>query len=40
MDLLKKCVNEFGQTLIMITHNNEIAAMDDKVITIKDGKAS
>ncbi|RDY27773.1 ABC transporter ATP-binding protein [Romboutsia weinsteinii] len=40
MDLLKKCVNEFGQTLIMITHNNEIAAMADKVITIKDGKAS
>lgn len=40
MDLLKKCVNEFGQTLIMITHNNEIAAMSDKIITIKDGKVS
>lgn len=37
MDLLKKCVEEFGQTLIMITHNIEVADMADKVITIKDG---
>ncbi|UPA29471.1 ABC transporter ATP-binding protein [Terrisporobacter glycolicus] len=37
MNLLKKCVNEFGQTLIMITHNKDIAQMADKVITIKDG---
>ena len=37
MNLLKKCVNEFGQTLIMITHNNDIAQMSDHVITIKDG---
>ena len=36
MNLLKKCVNEFGQTLIMITHNNDIAQMSDHVITIKD----
>lgn len=40
MDLLKKCVNEFGQTLIMITHNNDIAQMADKVITIKDGNVA
>lgn len=40
MDLLKKCVNEFGQTLIMITHNNDIAKMADKVITIKDGNVA
>ncbi|MCC3867214.1 ABC transporter ATP-binding protein [Terrisporobacter mayombei] len=40
MDLLKKCVSEFGQTLIMITHNNEIAQMADKVITIKDGNVA
>ena len=37
MNLLKKCVNEFGQTLIMITHNNDIAQMADQIITIKDG---
>lgn len=40
MNLLKKCVNEFGQTLIMITHNNDIAQMADKVITIKDGSVA
>lgn len=40
MDLLKKCVNEFRQTLIMITHNNEIAQVADKVITIKDGNVA
>ncbi|MEW9077860.1 ABC transporter ATP-binding protein [Terrisporobacter glycolicus] len=40
MDFLKKCVNEFGQTLIMITHNNDIAKMADKVITIKDGNVA
>lgn len=40
MNLLKKCVNEFGQTLIMITHNNDIAQMADKVITIKDGNVA
>ncbi|HFL2427377.1 TPA: ABC transporter ATP-binding protein [Clostridioides difficile] len=37
MDLLKTCVKEFKQTLVMITHNNDIASMADKIITIKDG---
>jgi len=36
--LLRKCVEEFGQTLIMITHNKEIAYMADKVVKIQDGK--
>lgn len=38
MDLLESCVKEFGQTLVMITHNNEIAKMADICIEIKDGK--
>ncbi|WP_270646855.1 ABC transporter ATP-binding protein [Paeniclostridium hominis] len=38
MDILKMCVKEFNQTLVMITHNNEIANMADRIITIKDGK--
>ncbi len=38
MSLLKKCVNEFGQTLVMITHDETIAQMADKVIYIEDGK--
>ena len=37
MNLLKTCVNEFGQTLIMITHNDEIAKVADKCIEIQDG---
>ncbi len=38
MDLLGSCVKDFGQTLVMITHNNEIANMADICIEIKDGK--
>ena len=37
MNLLKTCVKEFGQTLIMITHNDEIAKIADKCIEIQDG---
>ncbi len=38
MDILKKCVQDFGQTLIMITHDEVIAQMADVVILIEDGK--
>nr|WP_330367473.1 ABC transporter ATP-binding protein [Paeniclostridium sordellii] len=38
MNLLNSCVKEFGQTLVMITHNNEIAKMADICIEIRDGK--
>lgn len=38
MNLLKSCVKDFGQTLVMITHNNEIAEMADICIQIKDGE--
>ncbi|RGX04578.1 ABC transporter ATP-binding protein [Paraclostridium sordellii] len=38
MDILKICVKEFNQTLVMITHNDDIGNMADRVITIKDGK--
>ena len=38
VNLLKMCVEEFGQTLVMITHNNDIAKSADICITIKDGK--
>ena len=37
MDLLESCVKNFGQTLVMITHNNEIAKTADVCIEIKDG---
>ena len=38
MDILCMSVKEFNQTLVMITHNNDIANMADTVITINDGK--
>lgn len=39
MSLLKSCVSDFGQTLIMITHDEAIAQMADEMIIIEDGKA-
>ena len=38
MDILQLCVTDFKQTLVMITHNDEIAQMADRIITISDGK--
>ncbi len=39
MSLLKSCVADMGQTLIMITHDEMIAQMADRMIEIEDGKA-
>lgn len=39
MSLLKSCVKDFGQTLVMITHDETIAQMADRIIEIEDGKA-
>ena len=36
--LLKKSNREYKQTIIMITHNMEIAKIADRVIKIEDGK--
>ena len=36
--LLKKSNKELKQTIIMITHNLEIAAIADRIIKIEDGK--
>lgn len=38
MGILKKCVRDYGQTLIMITHDEGIAQMADVVVMIEDGK--
>ena len=38
MDLMKKSIKKYNQTLIMITHNNEIAKKADRVLSIIDGK--
>lgn len=38
MALLKRSVEEFSQTLILVTHDETIAAMADRIITLSDGK--
>ena len=38
VSLLKHCVTEYGQTLVMITHDETIAQMADRMIVIEDGK--
>jgi putative ABC transport system ATP-binding protein len=36
--LLKSCVTKYGQTLILITHDETIAQMADRIVVIEDGK--
>lgn len=38
LGLLKFTSNKFNQTIIMITHNEQIAQMADRIIRIEDGK--
>lgn len=38
VNLLKKLNKEYKQTIIMITHNLDIAAVADRIITIEDGR--
>lgn len=40
LGLLKVTSQKFHQTLVMITHNNEIAQLADRIIRIEDGKIS
>lgn len=38
LGLLKRTGNEFNQTIVMITHNQEIAQLADRIVRIEDGK--
>ena len=40
LGLLEVSSQKFHQTLVMITHNNEIAQLADRIIRIEDGKIS
>lgn len=40
LSLLKVTSHTFHQTIVMITHNNEIAQLADRIIRIEDGKIS
>lgn len=38
--LLRACVDEFGQTVVMVTHDPAAAAVADEVVFMKDGRAA
>ena len=38
LGLLKVSGQKFSQTIVMITHNEEIAQMADRIIRIEDGR--
>ena len=38
ISLLKMSAKKYGQTLVVITHDEEIAQMADRIIVIEDGK--
>lgn len=38
LGLLKRTGEKFNQTIVMITHNNEIAQLADRIIRIEDGR--
>lgn len=38
LGLLKRTSTEFNQTIVMITHNQEIAQLTDRIVRIEDGK--
>ena len=38
LGLLKRTSSEFDQKIVMITHNNEIAQLADRIVRIEDGR--
>lgn len=38
LDILRKTGDKFRQTIIMITHNEQIAGLADRIVRIEDGK--
>lgn len=38
MALLRRCVDEFGQTIIMVTHDHDAAAHADRRVELEDGR--
>jgi putative ABC transport system ATP-binding protein len=40
LDLLRKSVDEFGQTVVVVTHDPKVAAYADRVIVLADGRVA
>lgn len=39
LELLRACVDEYGQTVVMVTHDPTASAVTDEVILLEDGRA-
>ena len=37
LDLLRRCVDEFGQTIVMVTHDARAASYADRLLELEDG---
>lgn len=40
ISMLKLSAEKYGQTLVIITHNEEIAQLADRILVIEDGKVA
>ncbi len=38
LELLRRCVDEFGQTIVMVTHDPRAASIADRVLFLQDGR--
>ena len=38
LDLLRRCHRDLGQTILLVTHDEHLAAQADRVITLSDGR--
>ena len=38
MDIFKRLNTEMGKTIVIITHNNELAEQCDRILTLRDGQ--
>lgn len=38
LGLIQRSSKEYNQTVVMITHNNELASLADRIVRIEDGK--
>jgi putative ABC transport system ATP-binding protein len=38
LTLLRRSVDEFGQTVVMVTHDTEAAAIGDRLVVLRDGR--